>query len=358
MIKVNKPPVYGYEYQISLQEFESLSDENEELDISDLTKGEKKSVLKKSIQLVIRDKWLLRNGIISYKVIDDVAKAKTIAIDDGKIDGYPSAKIRMFGYLGFPRTTEGTEESENVVVSDSIYCALFDKNGNAIGYWKDITDFAEGGYNHKHFYLDKDEYENKLSKKDLIEIEPHIKSCSIILDGKSSDGSVENGTIYQAIERCSHSWGMDFMYLLVSKQAGNDIEKVMREIIGNGYTNIVIFCDKESIIKLDFLTIRPFGFTLILLSADTKIDEAELYDNHANIHALILESEKNIYSKVNVNSIDNAFSGFGFADKLQFSKSPSAGVKLSKTLNKIYESITKTDEEIYQIEIGKNKCKI
>jgi hypothetical protein len=358
MIKVNKPPVYGYEYQISLKEFESLGDEREAMDISDLIKGEKKSVLKKSIQLAIRERWLVRNGIISYKVIDDVAKAKTIAIDDGKIDGYPSAKIRMFGYLGFPRTAEGTEDSENVVVSDSIYCALFDKNRNAIGYWKDITDFAEGGYNHKYFYLNKDEYENKISKKDLIEIEPQIKSCSIILDGKSSDESIENGAIYQAIERCSHSWGLDFMYLQPSKQEGGDIEETIRQIIGNGYTYIVIFCDKESIGKLDFLTSRPFGFTLILLNTDATMDEIDTYNNHANIHTLVVDSGKNVYNNAYVHSIDNAFNGFGFADRLQFSKSPSAGVNLSKTLNNIYESITKTDEEIYQIEIGENKCKI
>ena len=247
MIKVNKPSIYGYDYEISLQEFESIGEENEKKELSELIKGRKKSELKKSIGLAIRDKWLLRNGIISYKVIEDATKAKTITVEDGSINGYPSAKIRMFGYLGFPRTTEGAEESENVVVSDSIYCALYDKNGDALGYWKDITDFAEGGYNHKHFYLDKDEYENKLGKKDLVEFESDTKSCSIIFDGKSSDVSFENGAIYQAIERCSHSWGMDFIYFQTSKQEREEIEKNIHGIIELGYKNFMIFCDKESI---------------------------------------------------------------------------------------------------------------
>lgn len=366
MIKLNKPPIYGYEYKISMQEFEAIGQENEEKELSELIKGQKKSALKKSIKLAVRDKWLLRNGIISYKVVEDVAKSETIAIDDGRIDGYPSVKIRMYGYLGFPRTSEGAEESANVVVSDSVYCALYDSNGDALGYWRDITDFAEGGLNHKYFYSNKDEYENKTSKKDLFEFESHLKLCSVILDGKSGDASFENGAIYQAIERCSYSWGMNLLYFQTSKQEQKDVEKTLLETLERECSNFIIFCDKESIKSLDFLATRPLPVTLILLSTSLNADNFDLYKNYNNIYSLIIDSEElkigggknRVFDGVKFNFIDSAFVDLGFADKLQPSKSPSAGPNLSKTLSKIYESVTKTGGEIYQIEIGKNNIKI
>lgn len=103
------------------------------------TAGMKKQALVKALELSVDSEKLKEFGFTHYRVIAAGAKSETLKIEDGKIDGFPTLKVRLYAYpdmnqvtakaFGDDRAKIGECFSYRVNVPESSDCYFEDQNG-------------------------------------------------------------------------------------------------------------------------------------------------------------------------------------------------------------------------------------